>query len=93
MLQMHTNISPKTQAHIYATGLVSLITLGTFALIALCFVALWMVVQFATLLLTSMIEALSTVGQLYATSDPMIKFLILVSLGSMVYGLVRTWRK
>ena len=79
------NSTPQRQAHIYATGFLVILTLGTLAAIAACLIAIWAVVQFATLLLTSIIESCTMVGQMYASADPLVKFLILVAIGFLIY--------
>lgn len=85
MILQDLHLTPQRQAHIYATGLLTIITLGTFAVIAACLAALWLLVELATLLLTAMVEACNTIGQTYASADPLVKFLILVALGFVVY--------
>lgn len=84
-----TILTPKRQRHIYATGALTIITLGTCALFALCLVALWAIVELAALLLQSVLECLITVGAAYASADPLVKFLILVGIGAACYYLAR----
>lgn len=78
-------LTAQRQAHIYATGLLAIITLGTLALIGLCFVALWFLVELAQLLLTAIAESCAIIGQTFTTADPLVKFLILVSLAYLTY--------
>lgn len=93
MRTYHKVLTPQKQASIYATGLLTILTLGTLATILLCIAALWLVAQVVTLLLASAIECLSTVAQLYTASDPRIKFVLLVAIGYAVYRVARrAWR-
>lgn len=85
MMLSDFHLTPQRQAHVYAAGLLTIITLGTFAVIAACFVALWLLVELATLLLTATVEACNTIGQTYASADPLVKFLLLVAIGFVVY--------
>jgi hypothetical protein len=82
-------LSPQRQAHIYASGFLAIITLGTLALIALCIAALWALVELASLLLTATVEACSSIGATYAAADPLVKFLILASLAYLGYRVGR----
>ena len=63
----------------------AILTLGTFAAIGACLVALWGLVELATLLLTATVEACNTIGQTYTVADPLVKFLILVAIGFVMY--------
>lgn len=78
-------LTPQREASLWATTLLVTISLGTLALIALVFVALWLLVELAQLLLTATVEACNTIGATYASADPLIKFLLLVALGFVVY--------
>jgi len=89
MILQDLHLTPQRQAHIYATGLLTILTLGTFAVIAACFAALWGVVELATLALTAIVEACNIIGQTYASADPMIRFLLLVALGLVAYKIGR----
>lgn len=90
MLQgFDTVLTPRQQAHLYASGALTIIILGTLALFALCLVALWAVVELAALLLQSALECLTTVGATYASADPLVKFLILVGIGAVLFYLAR----
>jgi len=82
-------LTPQRQAHIYATGFLTIITLGTFAVVAACLAALWAVVELATLLLTSIVECCSTIGATYTAADPLVKLLILASLAYVTYRVGR----
>lgn len=84
-------LSPARQAHIYASGMLTIITLGTLALIAACFAALWLLVEMATLIFTAIVESCALIGQLYTSADPLVKFLILLSISYASYRLIR-WR-
>ena len=78
-------LSPRRQAHIYASGFLVLLTLGTLAAIGLCLAALWLLVELTMLLLISIIECCSAIGTTYAAADPLVKFLILVAIGAVFY--------
>ncbi|HVU68017.1 MAG TPA: hypothetical protein VHD63_12840 [Ktedonobacteraceae bacterium] len=89
----HLHLTPQRQAHIYATGLLTILTLGTLAAIGACLAALWALVELATLLVTSIVECCSLFGQTYASADPLVKFLLLVALGFVIYRVMRkVWR-
>ncbi|MGH2506953.1 MAG: hypothetical protein ACRDHZ_06005 [Ktedonobacteraceae bacterium] len=90
---MLPHLTPQRQAHIYSTGLLTIITLGTLALIATCFVAMWALVELATLVFIAIFEACTLIGQLYSAADPLVKVLIWVILGTVLYRLARLgWR-
>lgn len=78
-------ITPQRQAHIYASGLLTIITLGTLGAIAACIAAIWAVVELAALLLTVTVETCSTIGSTFAAADPLVKFLILAGLAYITY--------
>ena len=89
-------ISPQRQAHLYATGMLTILALGTLASFAVVLTALWLLVQLVTLMIQSSIEALTTLGATYQVADPLVRFLMLVALAYGLYHLVRrfkpTWR-
>lgn len=86
-------ISVKQQSHIYAMGFVSLITLGSLALLGLIFAAFWLLIQFLSLLLASIVEACNAISLTFTTADPLVKFLILFVIGVAMYRVVRkVWR-
>ncbi len=78
-------LSPERQAHLYATGMLTILTLGTLASIAAVVAALWLLVQVVILCLESTIEALTTVGATYQAADPLVRFLILLTIGAVLY--------
>lgn len=87
------HITPKQQANIFATGFLVIITLGTLASIGLCIAALWLLVELGQLLLTAIIECCQSIGATYQAADPLVRFLILVSIGFVVYCIVRHFRQ
>lgn len=82
------HLSPQRQARIYATGLLTLLTLGSLALIAFCFLALWLVAQIANLALQSLIELAST----WSAIDPILKLFLLICASYLLYRAVKRWR-
>ncbi len=74
-------------------GYMAIVVMGILSCIALLFAALWLLVQFCFLVLASMIEVLQTIGALYAASDPLIRFFVLVSIGYALYRLCQLLRK
>lgn len=98
MILQDLHITPRQEAAVLTTGLLTVLFLGILACIAVIFAALWATVQIATLLLTSVIEALTSVGTTYQSADPMIRFLLLVTIGYIVWRAMRrfvpaSWRK
>ena len=86
-------LSPQRQAAVYSGALTLTFTLGVLALITLVFTALWAVIQFVSLLLTSIIESLQSLDQLYVSADPFVKFLVLAGIGFVVWLIVRRMRR
>lgn len=86
---LHETLSPRQQAAVFTTGYMAVLFIGILATIALCFAALWLVFQACFLALASIVEALQSIGSLYAASDPMIRFLILVALAYGAYRIAR----
>lgn len=78
-------LTPQRQAHIYASGLLTILTLGTLATIAACLAAIWGVVELAALLLTATVEACATIGTTFAAADPLVKCLVLAGLAYIAY--------
>lgn len=91
---LRTHINPQRQAHIYASGLLALLSLGTFALIAVCIAAFWLLIQFALLALQSIVECSHAIGTTFQSADPLVKFLMLLACGFVVYRVARrfNWR-
>lgn len=79
------HLTASSQAHVFASGLLILLTLGTLAAIALCLAALWFLAELAALLLTTTIECCSTIAATYTAADPLVKFLILASLAIIAW--------
>ena len=86
---MFRMITPRQEAALLATSFTTIIFLGIASLIALVFVAIWLVVQAVSLALTSTIEALTAVSSLYVSSDPMVRFLILCAVAYALYRAVK----
>lgn len=82
-------LNAKREAAVLTAGFMFIITLGIFTAIGLVIAALWLLVQIATLALQSAIEALASVGQTYQAADSLIRFLILVALGYIIYRVVQ----
>lgn len=55
-------LTAQRQAHVYAVGMLWLLTVGTFATIALGLAVLWLLVELAQLLLTVTIECCATIS-------------------------------
>lgn len=83
------HLTSQKRASLFATGFLVVLTLGTFAVIGLCIAAFWLLVEVCSLLLQVTIETLSTIGQTYGEADPMIRFLLLVAIGYVLYRLGR----
>jgi len=90
MLQdFETILTPRRQAHIYATGATTILVLGSCALFALCLVALWAVVELASLLLQSVLECLTTLATTFTSADPFVRVVLFIIIGGAAYLLVR----
>jgi hypothetical protein len=86
---MSTILTPERQAHIYATGLLWLISIGTLATIALSVAAIWLLVELAQLLLAGIVEGSRAIDATFAAADPFVRLLILASLGYLAYRVAR----
>ncbi|HEU5376454.1 MAG TPA: hypothetical protein VFV38_13505 [Ktedonobacteraceae bacterium] len=86
-------LSPQHQAHIYASGLATIFVLGTLSLVVVCLAALWCVFQLAVLILASIVECSLLISALYQDSPPVLKLLILASIGFMLYKTVQKGRR
>lgn len=82
-------LSPTRQAHIYAAGFLTILTLGTLATIALCLASIWFLVELAQLLLAAIVESCSTIAATYTAADPLVRFLMLVAIGYLIYSVGR----
>ncbi len=86
-------LSPQRQAHIYASGLLAIIFLGSIGLIVACFVVLWLAFQFVALLLASVVECSIAISHLFSSAAPLLEFLILCTLGLLaVKAVYKVWR-
>lgn len=93
MLQ-NLRFQPKAEANIFAMGLTTIFILGTLALIAVCLICAWLVFQLAVLILSSIVESASLIATTYMAADPLVKFLILLAIGYVLYRLTRkVWRR
>lgn len=79
------NFTPKQTAAAASAGMLTILILGSLAAFTLVIGAFWIVVQVATLAMTSIVEALGSIGATYQAADPMIRFLILISIGYVLY--------
>lgn len=95
MLQdLHSLLSPQRQAHIYASGLTAIMVLGTLTLIMLGLAALWLVMQFALLLLTTLIASCNTLATTFTNSPDLVKLVILCAGLFVAYkGVRKVWRQ
>lgn len=98
MILQDLHITPRQEAAVLTTGLLVVLFLGILASIGVVVAALWLLVQVVTLLLTSVIEALDSLGALYQAADPMIRFFLLVAIGFLAWRIIRryipaSWRK
>jgi hypothetical protein len=85
MILQDVHLTPQRQASIYAQGLLILLALGTLTAIGLCIAALWLLVEVIQLLLTAIVEACTTIGATFQAADPLVKFLLLVAIGFVLY--------
>lgn len=92
MLQ-YLRLTPKIEANIFALGLTTIFVLGSLTLIVAMVAALWLAFQAVVLLLTSVVECCSTIGTLYSGADPLVRLLILVILGYVIYRIVTKVRR
>lgn len=82
--------TPRQQASIAAIGLVTVVSMGVAACIVIVLALLWLVVHLALITLQAFIETLSTIGATYAAAaDPLVKFLLLVAIGYVMYRVYR----
>jgi hypothetical protein len=89
LISTNSLLTRRQEAYILTIGYVSIMLLGVFALVALLFMAIWLVCQFCFLLLASVLEAAQTVAALYQHSPDVIKLLLLAALA---YGFYRAYR-
>lgn len=92
-MMLFEHLTPQRQATIYASGLTTILALGTLALIAICLAALWLVVQFALLVFTTIVASCNTLAGTFASSPDLVKLLILCAAGAIAYKFARrVWR-
>lgn len=87
------HLTPQRQASIYATAVLVLLFLGTLASILLVIAAAWFVLELFALILFSAIECCELIGQTFQMADPMIRFLILVVIGLVLYRTFKHFRR
>lgn len=91
---MIQNIRLDPRNHVYVSGLVALLTFGTFGLLATCIAALWLLFQFVLLAFQSMVECGNAIAATFQAADPLIRFLMILAVGFVLYRIVRrfNWR-
>jgi hypothetical protein len=82
-------LTPRQQASIAAIGLITVVSVGVTTCIMLVLALLWLVVHLALLTLQAFVETLSAIGTTYAAADPLVKFLLFVALGVVMYRVYR----
>lgn len=87
------NLSPQAEAHVYATGRTAVIIMGTLGVIAVCLVALWLVLQLALVLLTTLVASCNELAGAFASADPLVKLLLFGVFALVVWQLVEKWRE
>jgi glycopeptide antibiotics resistance protein len=92
MILQSIHLNPRNHATV--SGMAVLLTLGTFALVALCIAAFWLLLQFVLLAFQSMVECGNAIESTFQSADPMIRFLMLLAIGFVLYRIVRrfNWR-
>lgn len=88
---MSNQILTNQRAFAYAqvSGVLTIMFLGMAAAAALVIGAIWLLAQVALLALQSLTECISTIGSTYQGADAFTRFLILVSIGYVVYRVLR----
>lgn len=71
--------------YIPAIGFVTVAIVGIAGCLALALGALWLVAELCLLVLQVVIECFTTMSTLYSQSDPLIKFVLLVTIGYVIY--------
>jgi hypothetical protein len=82
-------ISPRTQAAVITLGLLTFVTIGVTACIALILGIVYLFVNFVLITLQAILETVSMIAATYAAADPLVKFLLFVL---VAYGLYRAYR-
>lgn len=68
--------TPRQRASIALVGLATIVTIGVTACVAIILALLWLIVHIGLLTLQAFIETAGAIATLYATADPLIKFLL-----------------
>lgn len=75
----------RQEALIITVGLFTVLSLGVIAAIALVIGAFWCLFQLTFLALQSIIEVSRSIGATFNAADPLVRFLILVAIGCVVF--------
>lgn len=89
MIFQSLGLTPQRSAHVAATGALAVIAIGTIGTVVLVLAAIWLAVQFIALILTATVEVCTTIATTYNGADSLVKFLILLACGYVVYRVVR----
>jgi hypothetical protein len=81
-------VSPRQYASLALIGLFTVLFTGIAACVCIVFGLLWLLIQFALIVIQASIETMQSIGLLYLSSDPLIKFCLLVAIGYVVYRLL-----
>jgi hypothetical protein len=95
MLSDHVrdHLTPQRRATIYGVGLAAIFFSGILTLIAAVLAGLWLVMQLALLLLTTIVASCNTLAATFASSPDLVKLFILCAAAAIAYKLARTfWR-
>lgn len=88
MLDLDFLLTPRMQGHIFASGLLAILTLGTLSLILLAFVALWAVVSACATIVLSVLSTLAAIQVAYSTLNPVMQSVALLICLGVPSGLV-----
>ena len=83
------NISPQRQALAITSGISLIFFFGIAAALALAIGVVWALAQLLLLALESIVECMNAIGATYAGADPLVKFLLLVSIAYVAYRAAR----
>lgn len=70
-------------------GLITIFVVGLAGCVAIILATLWLISQLAYILISASIETLNAIGLLYLSSDPLIKFVLLVAVAYGVYHVIK----
>src|SRR5262245_12359557 len=90
---MLSTLTPRQAAAIFTLGLMTFVTIGVTACLAIIAGAIYLCVSFVLLVLQSTIETLSLIVSTYSASNSSLKFVLLLLLFLVVYLVYRTIRK